>query len=69
MRLEYLVEARYWYASTGSPLGMFAPVAFYFDTDPISSIFYMTWSRGRTVNATRTIVPFQEESSKTFEGC
>ena len=45
MRLEYLVEAQYWYASTGSLSGMSAPVTFYFNTDPISSIFYDMESR------------------------
>ena len=29
----------------------------------------MTWNRGRIVNITPTIVPFQKESSKTSEGC
>ena len=35
----------------------------------LCQVYFMTWNRGHIVNTTRTIVPFQEESSKTFEGC
>ena len=40
-----------------------------FNTDPISSILYMTWNRGPIANTTRTTVPFQKVSSSVLEGC
>ena len=43
-------------------------VAFYSGTNSDSSI-YMTWNTGRIVNTTPTIVPFQNEPSKSLEGC